>query len=98
MDKIKKVMDFLKTTGTTIGMILTLVIWIGKPYADEYIDKRVEEKVKDLKTSQAELIKGQKATNETIDKLVNMVLITMDDKDKKKLEQLQNEKKTLLGK
>lgn len=84
-------MDFLKTTGTTIAMIITVVVWIGKPYADEYIDKRVEDKVKDIAKTQKELTK-------TVDKLTNVLIMTMDKKQKEELFKLQKEKSLLLGK
>jgi predicted nucleotide-binding protein (sugar kinase/HSP70/actin superfamily) len=91
VDKIKNIMDFLKTTGTTIAMIITVVVWIGKPYADEYIDKRVEDKVKDIAKTQKELTK-------TVDKLTNVLIMTMDKKQKEELFKLQKEKSLLLGK
>ena len=104
MNKWKSIMDFLKTTGATLGMILSLIWFIGKPYADDYIDKRVDEKVKDIKKSQKEMTENQKKMVEsqedlknTVDKLANVLIMSRDKKQKEELEKFQKEKKALLG-
>jgi len=90
MNNIKSILENLKIAIPTIGMILSLIWFIGKPYADEYIDKRVDDKMK-------EYVKAQKETSEKVDKLANILILSMDKKQREELEKLQKEKKALLG-
>ena len=90
MDNFKSWLDFIKSFGAAFALVMGAVIWIGKPYADDYIKDTTKTEIKVLKDSLQE-------TNKAVKEMMLLLTIMADEKDIKELKNQRDAINTLKG-
>ena len=98
MDKIKGYIDFIKSFGAAFTLVIGGIIWVGKPYADEYIKDTVKNEIQGIKNDQKKTLDALTEQQEIINKLTTVLVMSMSDKEKKALKTFKSDKELLIGK
>ena len=96
MDNFKGYLDFIKSFGAAFALVMGAIIWVGKPYADEYIKDTTKAEIQVLKDDNKELKEIVQKQGKSLENVANYLYLNMDDKDKKRLAQLKSGENPLL--
>ncbi len=95
-EQFSSILTFIKSFGAASAVVIGAVVWIGKPYAEEFVRDTTKEEIQVIKDVQDTIKRSQYEMKESIEKLTNILLVSLSSKQRDALVELKKDKEILM--
>lgn len=96
MVQFQAILTFVKSFGAASAVLIGAIVWIGRPYAEEFVRDTTKEEIQVIKDVQDTIVKSQQEMKESIEKLTNILLVSLSKDQRDALIEFKKDKEILM--